>query len=91
MAGEITVDEIIINIVQDNKCIYDKTDVNYKNSNKKKDIWKVIFFQLKNVYDVDMSGKYIIYTYNQYKLIYYINLLNIFFCNIIILFTCLFI
>jgi len=53
----ITVDEVIINIVQDHKCIYDKTNANYKNNNKKKDVWRIISFQLKEVYNVDMSGK----------------------------------
>jgi len=56
----ITLDEIIINIVRDNKCIYDKTDPQYKNHSKKKDIWKLISFQLKDVYHVDMSGKCIL-------------------------------
>lgn len=60
MAEEnITLDEVIINIVRDNKFIYDKTDVHYKTNNKKKDLWRTIAFQLKDVYNVDMSGKYI--------------------------------
>lgn len=54
----ITLDEVIINIVRDNKFIYDKTDVHYKNNTKKKTLWKTIAFQLKDVYNVDMSGKY---------------------------------
>lgn len=61
----ITVDEVIINIVRDNKFLYDKTDVNYKNNNKRKDAWRIISLQLKDVYNVDMSDKYILSKINQ--------------------------
>jgi len=59
----ITIDEIIINIIWDNKYIYDKTDPQCKNHSKKKDIWKLISFQLKDVYDMNdnMSGKCILW------------------------------
>ncbi|XP_024871904.1 uncharacterized protein LOC112454641 [Temnothorax curvispinosus] len=57
MTEEITIDEVIINIVRDHKFVYDKMDVNYKNGNKKKNVWKTIAFQLKEVYNVNMSAE----------------------------------
>jgi len=52
----ITVDEIIIQFAQEQKCLYDKTDKNFKDNQKKKNIWSKISENLRNLYCVDMSG-----------------------------------
>jgi len=54
---EFSVDEIIIELVRENKCLYDKSDPNFKNISKKKDIWFKISENLENLYNIDMSGK----------------------------------
>ncbi|KYQ48230.1 hypothetical protein ALC60_12729 [Trachymyrmex zeteki] len=52
---ETTVDEVIINFVRDNTCLYEK-DVNFKNINKKKYLWQIISGQLRNLYDIGMTA-----------------------------------
>jgi len=56
------VDEVIIDFVRDNKCLYDKSDLNFKNVMQKKEIWSKISENLKNLYHTDMSGKYFFFT-----------------------------
>lgn len=63
----LNVDEIIIDFVRENHCLYDKRDVNFKNMNKKKELWKKISEMLKTLYDVNMSGKNFLF----FKLLYY--------------------
>ncbi|TGZ42188.1 uncharacterized protein [Temnothorax longispinosus] len=48
------VDEIIIDFVRDNKCLYDKSDPNFRNTVKKKEMWSKISENLKLLYRVDM-------------------------------------
>lgn len=60
MELSLSVDEIIIDFVRENHCLYDKRDVNFKNINKKKELWKQISETLKNLYDVNMSGKFFV-------------------------------
>lgn len=56
--GSTSLDEIIIDFVREDKCIYDKSHPNFKNICKKKEIWQKISENLKNLYHIDMSGKY---------------------------------
>ncbi|XP_025264131.1 uncharacterized protein LOC112637797 [Camponotus floridanus] len=53
----LNVDEIIIDFVCKNHCLYDKRDVDFKNINKKKELWKKISEMLKTLYDVNMSAR----------------------------------
>lgn len=53
----ISVDEILIDFIRENKCLYDKSDVNFKNASKKKETWSRISGNLKNLYHVDMSAE----------------------------------
>ncbi|KYM94328.1 Transcription factor Adf-1 [Cyphomyrmex costatus] len=55
----VTFDEVIINFVRDNKCLYDKKDINFKNNIKKKELWHKISESLKNLYSVDMAAEVI--------------------------------
>ncbi|XP_071556568.1 uncharacterized protein [Temnothorax nylanderi] len=48
------VDEIIIDFVRDNKCLYDKSDPNFKNTVRKKEMWSKISENLKLLYRIDM-------------------------------------
>ncbi|KYQ55827.1 hypothetical protein ALC60_05264, partial [Trachymyrmex zeteki] len=50
------VDEIIIDFVCENKCLYDKSDLNYKNNSKKKEIWSVISENL-TLYNINMLAE----------------------------------
>lgn len=52
-----SLDEVIISYVQENKWIYDKTDTNYKNKEKRTKFWEELSEILKNVYNIDMKGK----------------------------------
>lgn len=52
------VDECIIELVRDNKCLYDKRDENYKNITKKKEVWTAISQQLKHSLGIDIPGKF---------------------------------
>jgi len=63
MESSLNVDEIIIDFVRENHCLYDKRDVNFKNINKKKELWKQISEMLRNLYDVDMSGQFFVSLY----------------------------
>ena len=54
----VTLDEVIINFVRDNKCLYNKKDINFKNNSKKKELWYKISESLKKFYGVDMAGKH---------------------------------
>lgn len=49
------VDEIIIDCVRENEFLYDKTNILFKNVNKKKDVWKLISRNL-NMNGIEMSG-----------------------------------
>lgn len=55
----VNADEIIIDFVRENHCLYDKRNIDFKN--KKKDLWKKLSDNLKNLYRVNMSGKKKIY------------------------------
>ena len=57
----VNVDEIIIDFVRENHCLYDKRDVDFKNINKKKELWKKISEILKNLYEVNISGKFFVF------------------------------
>lgn len=52
----ITVDELIIEFVKENACIYNKSDANYKNIKMKKDVWQKLSENFKTLYNVDMTG-----------------------------------
>ncbi|XP_026830876.1 uncharacterized protein LOC113563429 [Ooceraea biroi] len=54
---ESCVDEIIIDFVRDNKCLYDKTDLNFKNISHKKEMWLKVSENFKNLYHVDISAE----------------------------------
>ena len=57
------INEIIIDSVRESHCLYDKTNVNFRNVLKKKEIWNKISAKLKKIYGVDMSGNdvYVLY------------------------------
>ncbi|KYQ49729.1 hypothetical protein ALC60_11196 [Trachymyrmex zeteki] len=46
-------DEIIIEFVRENRCLYDKRDVNFKNIRKKKDLWQKISENLRNFEEIE--------------------------------------
>lgn len=50
-------DEVIINFVQEIKLIYDKKHPEYKNLDKKRKAWTEISENIKNTYNVNMTGK----------------------------------
>ncbi|KYM96982.1 hypothetical protein ALC62_12359 [Cyphomyrmex costatus] len=50
-------EEILISIVRENKSLYDKTDKQFKNTTKKKDLWKLIAINLKTLYDIDTTAE----------------------------------
>ncbi|KYN16679.1 hypothetical protein ALC57_11045 [Trachymyrmex cornetzi] len=51
----LNLDEIIIEFVRENRCLYDKRDVNLKNIRKKKDLWQKLSENLRNCYTLNMS------------------------------------
>ncbi|XP_024873805.1 uncharacterized protein LOC112455835 [Temnothorax curvispinosus] len=51
------VDECIIELVRDSKCLYDKRDENYKNTAKKKKVWTAISEKLKHSLGVDIPAQ----------------------------------
>ncbi|KYN14588.1 hypothetical protein ALC57_13200 [Trachymyrmex cornetzi] len=51
----LNLDEIIIEFVRENRCLYDKRDVNFKNIRKKKDLWQKLSENLRNCYTLNMS------------------------------------
>ncbi|XP_011697587.1 PREDICTED: uncharacterized protein LOC105455745 [Wasmannia auropunctata] len=52
----LSTDEIIIDIVRENYCIYDKRNVDFKNV-KKKEVWQKISENLTSFYGVNMSAE----------------------------------
>jgi len=50
---ELCVNEIIINFVRENERLFDKTNVNFKNIKKKKDLWQKIAGDLQFLYNVE--------------------------------------
>lgn len=61
----VTVDELIIECIKENPCIYNKSDANYKNSIIKKRVWQNLSKNLKTLYNVDMTGN-IYFKYKKY-------------------------
>jgi len=73
----LNVDEII-DFIRENHCLYDKRDMDFKNVNKKRDLWQKIFTNLRNCYDINMSGNFLFVK----LLLFYIKI----FCNLILLY-----
>ena len=69
MASSVNVDEIIIDFVRENHCLYDKRNVDFKNINKKKELWKKISETLKTLYNVNIPGKFFVFL--NYYIIYF--------------------
>ena len=55
----LNVDEIIIDFVRKNHCLYDKRKVDFKNVSKKRDLWQKIPTNLRNCYDINVSGNFL--------------------------------
>lgn len=66
----ISLDEIIIQLVQEHKCLYDKTDKDFKDTKKKKNVWINISENFRNLYCIDISGN-IFLSKNIYFTLYY--------------------
>lgn len=54
----LNVDEIIIDFVRENHCLYDKAMWILKML-AKKDLWQKISTNLRNCYDINMSGNFL--------------------------------
>lgn len=53
--------EIIINLVKDYPCLYDKRNVSYKDKNLKKKIWCNIAKYINETHNVNLSGNSVIF------------------------------
>ena len=55
----VQLDELIINCVRDNPCLFEKTNKDYKNNHKKKEVWAEIAKTATCALGISVTGNFL--------------------------------